>query len=118
MPDPFSDIGAAPTEFLDQFAELMEQRAAHPRQIEMRDAYLDTIDFGEGRVLDVGCGGGPVTRALAARSDTTEVIGIDPSPEFIDYARNLDPQATYQVGDGWTSPSTTTASMSSSSTPS
>lgn len=77
----------------------MEERAVHRRQVEMRDTCLDTIDFGSGRVLDVGCGGGPVTRALAARDETVEVIGVDPSPEYIDHARSLDTVASYEVGD-------------------
>lgn len=39
------------------------------------------------RVLDVGCGPGPLTRALADRTGESNVAAIDPSPEFVDACR-------------------------------
>jgi len=55
----------------------------------------------EGRWLDVGCGTGALTDAILAASDPLAVVGIDPSPEFIDVAqgRIADPRARFEVGD-------------------
>jgi SAM-dependent methyltransferase len=50
-------------------------------------------------LLDVGCGTGFFTRALAASVDG-RVAGIDLNPEWIGYARGRDPGgASYEVGD-------------------
>jgi ubiquinone/menaquinone biosynthesis C-methylase UbiE len=99
MSDPFSDIVNADREFLDLWSEMLDVRAAHPRQVEMRDRYFKDIDFGAGRVLEVGCGTGAIAEALAARTDTTEVIGIDPSPQFIEIARSRLTGAEFRLGD-------------------
>jgi SAM-dependent methyltransferase len=49
------------------------------------------------RVLDLGCGGGgPATRALAARHD---VVGVDISERQLERARRLVPQARYVRAD-------------------
>ncbi len=48
------------------------------------------------RVLDVGCGGGVVTAALAEHSD---VVGIDISAAQIEQARARVPNATFVFGD-------------------
>jgi trans-aconitate 2-methyltransferase len=42
---------------------------------------------GDERVLDVGCGDGFVTRAVAARLPRGDVVGIDASPRMIVIAR-------------------------------
>jgi SAM-dependent methyltransferase len=50
-------------------------------------------------LLDVGCGTGYFTRALAAAVDG-RVAGIDLNPEWIDFARHRDPgRASYETGD-------------------
>jgi len=52
-------------------------------------------------VVDIGCGAGRLTRALAAR--TAEVVAIDVSAEMLERARALNPQAaniTWLHGDG------------------
>ena len=50
----------------------------------MREHYLAEIAFPDNaRVLEVGCGPGPVARALASRPGIGEVIGVDPSPIFV-----------------------------------
>ena len=36
-----------------------------------------------GRWLDVGCGTGALTEAILYATDPIEVVGIDPSPEFL-----------------------------------
>lgn len=53
------------------------------------------------RVLDVGCGTGSLAQAVAAITRWSEIVGIDPSAPFIDYARSrtTDSRMIYEVGD-------------------
>lgn len=50
-----------------------------------------------GPVLDVGCGPGQITAALAAAG--ADVSGLDLSPAMIDQARTLHPELDFEVGD-------------------
>ncbi|WP_405976545.1 methyltransferase domain-containing protein [Streptomyces sp. NBC_00988] len=52
-----------------------------------RDTLLDGLpaDLRGQRILDLGCGEGLITRALAIRGGS--VVGIDPSPHMIGHAR-------------------------------
>jgi len=52
-----------------------------------------------GRWLDVGCGTGAFSELILRRSAPRSVVGIDPSPSQIEYARRLLPEATFQVAD-------------------
>ena len=58
---------------------------------------------GDERLLDVGCGDGYVTRAIAARLPHGSVVGIDASPRMIEAATaRPDPAGTvvrFEVGD-------------------
>ncbi len=90
MADPYANITEAESETLAILVNALETRAADPRQVEMRDAYLSWIDFpDDARVLEAGCGTGPVARALAARPDIGETVGLDPSPVFLAKATEL-----------------------------
>lgn len=55
-----------------------------PARLAYFDKYVN--DWSEKRVIDIGCGGGFMTEALAKRS--AEVFGIDPSKPAINAARN------------------------------
>jgi len=63
------------------------------------------IDFaglaGDEKILDVGCGNGSLTFALARTADLREVVGIDYSPVFVEEAirRNNDPRIKIQQAD-------------------
>lgn len=68
----------------------------------LAEPFLDFSGFAGGeQVLDVGCGTGSLTFALAARAKIKGICGIDFSPEYIRYAsnRNSDPRIEFKVGD-------------------
>jgi SAM-dependent methyltransferase len=53
------------------------------------------------RILDVGCGTGRMSFALAERGDHATIVGIDVSDVYVDFAhsRNEDPRTTFEVAD-------------------
>jgi ubiquinone/menaquinone biosynthesis C-methylase UbiE len=53
------------------------------------------------KILDVGCGTGSMTAALAQRGDHTAIVGIDVSESYVAFARahNSDPRVTFDIGD-------------------
>jgi SAM-dependent methyltransferase len=53
-----------------------------------------------GRWLDVGCGTGALSETILHNASPKSVIGIDPSPEYISFARQklADNRATFNVG--------------------
>jgi ubiquinone/menaquinone biosynthesis C-methylase UbiE len=76
---------------LERFIERLEFRAKDPTFTAYREAYLELIDLPRtAAVLDLGCGTGVVTRAIAARDGFAgTVTGVDQSPEFIAAAGRL-----------------------------
>lgn len=55
---------------------------------------------GHERVLDVGCGDGRITAAIAAQLPDGSILGIDPSPRMIEAASSFgSPRLTFAVGD-------------------
>jgi ubiquinone/menaquinone biosynthesis C-methylase UbiE len=58
------------------------------------------VDKGE-RILDVGCGTGSLTFALAGAADLTEIAAIDYSPVFVEdvIRRNTDPRIKVRQAD-------------------
>jgi SAM-dependent methyltransferase len=51
--------------------------------------------------LDVGCGTGALTQTILSKGDPSSVRGLDPSPVFVQHARDRtsDPRADFEVGD-------------------
>ena len=90
MPDVYVTITEAEPAVVEGLVDILELRAADPQQREMREAYFADIGFpAAARVAEVGCGPGPVARALASQPGVGTVVGVDPSPIFIAKAREL-----------------------------
>ena len=51
--------------------------------------------------LDVGCGTGALVETILALAAPSEVVGIDPSPAYVTFARDRvdDPRVRFEVGD-------------------
>ena len=104
MADPYASIAQADQTMQARLAGVLELRAADPQQQAMLNAYLAEVELPSGAaVLEIGCGTGAVTRVLAGLPGVREVVGVDPSPVFVDKARELGKglsQLSFQVGDG------------------
>jgi ubiquinone/menaquinone biosynthesis C-methylase UbiE len=76
---------------LDALVDRLEARGKHPRFMAMLQEYLDAMDIDSAAaVLDVGCGTGVASRAIARRTGFRgRVVGIDRSPYLSAAARNL-----------------------------
>jgi SAM-dependent methyltransferase len=69
--------------------------------------FVDFVGITDGdRLLDVGCGTGSLTYTLAASAPRSEIVGIDPSSAFVEYARSRtsDPRVTFDVGSALSLP--------------
>jgi SAM-dependent methyltransferase len=56
----------------------------------IRGPLLDHLDWdGEGTALDIGCGNGPLTTALARKYPSAQVVGIDRWNGLWDYSREV-----------------------------
>ena len=88
--DVFHRAAALDPATLGQIAATLETRARAPEQVAMREAYLNLLEpLAGARVLEVGCGGGPVLRALAPRvGPGGRAVGLDPSVAFLALARD------------------------------
>jgi ubiquinone/menaquinone biosynthesis C-methylase UbiE len=80
-----------------EHAARLESRARTEDEIAVRDEYLRLLDVKPGEyVLDVGCGSGVVTRALAQRIvPGGQAVGLDVSAALLNIARELADQAGY-----------------------
>jgi SAM-dependent methyltransferase len=58
------------------------------------------------KMLDVGCGTGSMTAALAARGDHAAIVGIDVSEPYVAFARarHVDPRITFEIADATSLP--------------
>jgi ubiquinone/menaquinone biosynthesis C-methylase UbiE len=68
----------------------------------LAEPFLDFCGWQDGEsILDAGCGTGSLTFALAQRTKTANIEGIDFSSAYIEYATkyNHDPRIRFRVGD-------------------
>jgi len=66
------------------------------------DVFLDWLEFNHGgRWLDIGCGTGAFTQQIIERCSPSEIIGIDPSDDQLQFARSRDGlgSVVFQRGD-------------------
>lgn len=90
MTDMWATVATLDPATQDRLANVLETRGADPRQQAMRRAFLADIAIPSGvRVLDVGCGTGVLTRALARWPGVGAVVGVDPATSLLVRARQL-----------------------------
>ena len=89
--DAMQFINEQDTATLERFIERLEYRGTDPTFTAYRDAYVRLLELPPAAaVLDVGCGTGVVTRAIAARAGFTGMVtGVDQSLDFIAAAHRL-----------------------------
>ena len=80
-----------------EHATRLELRARTEDEIAVREEYQRLLDVKPGeRVLDVGCGSGVVTRALAERiAPGGQAVGLDVSAALLNIARELADETGY-----------------------
>lgn len=101
MPDVYATIAEADAAMQERLAQVLEIRAADPEQRAMLEDYAARL-APAGELLEVGCGTGAITRYLATLRGVTHTTGVDPSPLFVERARDLagDAPIEFVVGDG------------------
>jgi ubiquinone/menaquinone biosynthesis C-methylase UbiE len=83
-----------------RMADVLETRGAEPKQRSMRQEFLASIALPErARLLEVGCGTGVLTRALAALPGVESVVGVDLAPSLLEKARELAPAIRFEQAD-------------------
>jgi SAM-dependent methyltransferase len=104
LPDVYNKVTELDAAVGGQLADAMELRAKDPAQQAMLAAYLADLNLPDkAAVVEIGCGTGAISGVLAARAGVGEVTGVDPSPIFLDRARDLSAGAanlSFRQGDG------------------
>jgi arsenite methyltransferase len=104
MPDVYANIAEADPAIVERIADALETRVADPAQRAMLNSYLVEATFpSQALVLEIGCGTGAIARVLACQPGVTEVVGIDPSPTFLERAERLGTGVTnlrFMLADG------------------
>jgi ubiquinone/menaquinone biosynthesis C-methylase UbiE len=103
MPDVYNTIVDADPAMAKRIGEVLGIRAADEQQKQMIASYLAEIELpSNAHIVEIGCGTGPVCRRLAGLPNVDTVVGIDPSPIFLDQARELGAHLanlTFEEGD-------------------
>eukprot|EP00929_Paragymnodinium_shiwhaense_P120581 TRINITY_DN9253_c0_g6_i1.p1 TRINITY_DN9253_c0_g6~~TRINITY_DN9253_c0_g6_i1.p1 ORF type:complete len:305 (-),score=49.49 TRINITY_DN9253_c0_g6_i1:420-1241(-) len=99
--DPYLTIASQPEGTLNFLSDYMESRGADEQQVEMRRKVLMEALVGIADpqvVVEIGCGTGAVLRYVKEEFGINNVIGVDPSPHFIEKARALAPDIKFVEG--------------------
>src|SRR5262245_65640849 len=65
----------------------MNVRASEPAMQAICARYMAQVSLPVGaRVLEIGCGNGAATRLIMQHMDPAQLVGIDPSPVFVEMA--------------------------------
>jgi SAM-dependent methyltransferase len=82
-----------------EVAEAYERQRGRSSKI-LAPLFIDFVAV-EGEVLDVGCGTGALTFALAKNKTVSKIVATDVSEAFLDYARSKtdDARITFESGD-------------------
>ena len=82
-----------------EVAEAYERQRGRSSKI-LAPLFVDFVGV-QGEVLDVGCGTGALTLAIAKNQTVSKIVGIDVSEAFLAYARSQtdDPRITFEAGD-------------------
>jgi ubiquinone/menaquinone biosynthesis C-methylase UbiE len=104
MPDVWSTVVEADMAMQERLANLLDDMEADSAAQATLESFLSEIPFPpRSRVLEIGSGPGRVARAVARREEVGEVAGTDPSPLFIEKARErstASDKLTFEVMDG------------------
>src|SRR5262245_55563823 len=96
-------IAEQPREVLNAIAASMNVRASEPAMQAICARYMAQITLPAGaRVLEVGCGNGAATKLIMQHVSPAQLVGIDPSPVFVDMAAATfagEPRLSFAVGD-------------------
>jgi SAM-dependent methyltransferase len=77
------NLKASPPERFGTVAAFFYRLWAEPALAPMHERIAAEIPVSSGRLLDVGCGPGRLTRRLAAARPGVEVVGLDPSADML-----------------------------------
>ena len=82
-----------------EVAEAYERQRGRSSKL-LAPLFIDFVGV-KGEVIDVGCGTGALTLAMAQKKSVSKIVGIDVSHAFIAYARSKtnDPRIVFEKGD-------------------
>lgn len=90
MSDVYHRLGELDSAAAEQLVAAMELRARDEYQRAILADYVGRLGLRkQARVLEVGSGSGAISRALAARDEVAEVVGVEPMSLFVSRAREL-----------------------------
>ena len=88
MADPFQDVDAAGEDFIQIFADSMDERQSDPTMERIVAEYLGQLEIDDDSILiEVGAGAGAVSRRIAKFAHPAQVIGYDSSVGFVEHAK-------------------------------
>src|SRR5262245_37947906 len=101
--DLYTRIREQPREVLDAVATSLNVRASEPAMQAICARYMARIALpAQARVLEIGSGTGATTKLMMRHLHPAHLLGIDPSPAFLDMAWEtfaVDPRVSFAVGE-------------------